>query len=153
MQETVTIQYVNPRNGKKPASIKTSDGRYFTVDDFALPMFQQGATIALGYEQNQSGFLIARTLNGQPLPVSSRRPVAQATPMQQPVAQPMQQPMQQPVAQPQAPASNGGGITLARAQVAAACIQAGLGVDVAAQWWQWVTAQNATATTAGTAPF
>jgi len=85
MQETVTVQYVNPAQaGKKRGSIKTSTGEYIGVWPNELALFQQGQTYVIeiemnGQYKNFAGFAgqaaaAPQQPQGQPQPNGSHRP-------------------------------------------------------------------------------
>ena len=92
-QETFTattgLQYVNARDGNRPASIKGTDGQYYTISDVAFEQYQhmQGQQADLTYVERESNGRVFRNLtamNGETMPRDQRRgappaPAAQAT--------------------------------------------------------------------------
>lgn len=103
-----TIQYVNPRNGNRPPTIKDGGGNYYTISDAALPFVQQfkGQTGSLGYFVNQKGYFVATHWNGQELPRGQgARPMPQGNgaPPQQPAPRPQARPAPQPAPQADVP--------------------------------------------------
>lgn len=71
----ITIDYVNARQDRRPASLKGNDGNYYTLSDEAytamLPW--KGHAGQVGYYTNQKGFRIATHWNGVELPKGDPR--------------------------------------------------------------------------------
>lgn len=53
-QTTIIPEYVNlPREGKKKGSIKTKDGRYYSIDPNQLQLFKKGVPITVVWYSNE----------------------------------------------------------------------------------------------------
>jgi len=83
--DTIIVQYVNPRNGNRPPSIKDTAGNYYTISDAAMNMFQPNTEGELVYTVNDKGFKNAVSWCGQALPKDQRQP-RPVQPGPQPVA-------------------------------------------------------------------
>ena len=90
----IEVQYVNPRKDNRPPSIKDTQGNYYTLQDAALPSFQQGMQGTIGFSVNSKGFKNAVSWNGQELPQGFN-------------TQPQQQSLPQPAQAAMATHSNG----------------------------------------------
>lgn len=64
----IQVQYVNPRNGKRPPSIKDSSGIFYTVDDDALAYFREGQQGEIEFFTNAKGYNVATDWMGSKLP-------------------------------------------------------------------------------------
>lgn len=127
--ENVTIQYVNQRNGNKPASVKLTDGRYVTIPDNALGMFQQNMSGGMVLHQDQKGFWHCDAWNGMPMPQQNqRRPQQQFSPQQQNNTQDV--PLKDKL--------------ILRSSIAKSCIEAGKTPADADAWWNWMTGKKPT---------
>lgn len=91
----IRVQYVNPRQGNRPASIKDANGVFYTVSDAAVGYFQPGAEGDLGYYVNQRGYNVATAWNGQQLPRGDGQPPTRSPASAQQRQPPQQQPPQQ----------------------------------------------------------
>ena len=74
MHSDTIVNYVNVRQGKRPASLKCSDGRYYTISDTATDLYQQfiGTQVALVFTQNSKGYFHLVSLNGEAMPRDPR---------------------------------------------------------------------------------
>ena len=96
---TTGLQYVNARDGSRPASIKGTDGQYYTISDVAFEAYQhmQGQQADLTYVERQSNGRVYRNLtalNGEAMPRDQRRSAAPAPAPQAPGATVQQLPVQ-----------------------------------------------------------
>lgn len=71
MQETITVQYVNPpKPGKKKGSVKSVAGKTYGVWPDKLDLFQPGGTYVVEVEQNefngQTYYGVKRVIGGPP---------------------------------------------------------------------------------------
>lgn len=64
-----TIEYVNARDGRRPASIKVNGSYYGISDDaYLMLMPMKGQDVHVQYETTERGFKNALSVNGQQLP-------------------------------------------------------------------------------------
>ena len=129
----ITIDFINERQGNRPASIKGSDGKYYTISDNAITskFFDQhlktGGTIT--FWTNKNGFKQASTWNGVPIPKDDK-PNGNGANHQAPLQ--TTAPVQAPV-QAAAPATKHD-IAPGVAVVSKACIETGQTREEAADW-------------------
>ena len=142
-QAGVDIQYVNARNGNKPASIKGACGNYYTISDAAIAAgtFRQGARGTIGYRISQKGFKVALTWNGARIPEDPQSDSAGQPPEN---GRYYNNGAPQPPARPVRPTPQGrdGSLNLAQkagvaVEIAGACIASGLSQEDARQWYIW----------------
>jgi hypothetical protein len=107
---TTGLRYVNPRDGSRPASIKGTDGQYYTISDVAFEKYQhmQGQQADLTYVERESNGRVFRNLtalNGEAMPRDQRRGAPPAPAPQAPGTTVQQLPVQ-PAPRPVAPVAN-----------------------------------------------
>lgn len=144
-QAGLTIQYINARNGSKPASIKGACGNYYTISDAAIAAgtFQQGAQGTIGYRISQKGFRIALAWNGVRIPQdpqgdSGGQPPRNGQYYNNGTPPP---PVSPSPARP-VPRRQDGPLSLSRkakvaVDIAGACIASGLSQEEARLWYIW----------------
>lgn len=59
----VKIQYINPSNGNRPASVVDTNGNYYTITDAALELFEEGEIYMLSCYRNN----VVVEVNGHPI--------------------------------------------------------------------------------------
>ena len=75
MHSDTVVNYVNERQGNRPASLKCSDGNYYTISDAACAAYEPliGQQVSVIFFQNAKGFKDLVSLNNQPMPRDPRR--------------------------------------------------------------------------------
>jgi len=125
----VTIQYINLREGNRPATIKTTNNEYYTISDSSSAMFEQGDAGQLTFFTNPKGYKVATAWKGAALPKDSQRsaPVGNVVQMTQPATAP---------ATPAAPTAIKKRVDVppAIAGIIKSCIETGLTREEAAGW-------------------